>query len=88
MIEDYFMFLKKVATKNPSVTEFRLIREFIDVKKGFIRFVIELRDGSELHVFEYIDSDLSAQDRLLISLAEQREEVDNKMGQCASSLRN
>ena len=58
MIEDYFTFLKKVAKKNPSVTEFRLIREFIDVKKGFIRFVIELRDGSELHVFEYVDSDL------------------------------
>ncbi len=56
MIADYFEFLKKVAKKNPSVKKFRLIREFIGVKKGFIRFVIELRDDSELHVFEYVDS--------------------------------
>jgi hypothetical protein len=42
MIEDYFEFLKKVASRDPSVKEFRLIREFIGVKKGFIRFVIEL----------------------------------------------
>jgi hypothetical protein len=58
MIDDYFEFLKKVANKNPSVKKFRLIRESIGVKKGFIRFVIALRDGSELHVFEYVDSDL------------------------------
>ncbi len=58
MIGDYFEFLKKVANKNPEVEKFRLIREFIGIKKGFIRFAIELRDGSELHVFEYIDSNL------------------------------
>jgi len=58
MIEDYFEFLKKVASSDPSVKEFRLIREFIGVQKGFIRFVIELRDDSEFHVFEYIDSDM------------------------------
>lgn len=58
MIGDYFEFLKKVANKNPEVVNFRLIREVIGVKKGFIRFVIELREGSELHVFEYVDSNL------------------------------
>jgi hypothetical protein len=58
MIGDYFEFLKKVANKNSSVKKFRLIREFIGVKKGFIRFVIELRDGSELHVFECVDSSM------------------------------
>ena len=58
MIEDYFEFLKKVATKNPSVKNLRLVREFIGVNRGFIRFVIELRDDSELHVFEYVDSSL------------------------------
>lgn len=58
MIEDYFEFLKRVANKNPEVVKFRLIREFIGANRGFIRFVIELRDSSELHVFEYIDSGL------------------------------
>lgn len=58
MIEDYFEFLKKVAKKSPSTKNFRLIREFIGVNRGFVRFVIELRDDSELHVFEYIDSSL------------------------------
>ena len=56
MIEDYFEFLKRVANKSPSVKKFRLIKEFIGVNKGYIRFVIELRDDSELNVFEYIDS--------------------------------
>jgi len=55
MIDDHFEFLKKVANKNPYVKKFRLIREFIGAKKGFIRFVLELRDDSELHVFEYVD---------------------------------
>jgi hypothetical protein len=58
MIEDYFGFLIKIAKKNPLVKKFRLIREMTGVKKGYIRFVIELRDNSELHVFEYVDSTL------------------------------
>ena len=58
MIEDYFEFLKKVTKKSPLVKNFRLIREFVGVNRGFIRFVIELRDESELHVFEYIDSSM------------------------------
>jgi hypothetical protein len=66
MIEDYFEFLKKVASSNPYVKKFRLIREFIGLKKGFIRFVIELRDDSELHVFEYIDSNMHKIDYSLV----------------------
>jgi hypothetical protein len=58
MIGDYFEFLKKIANKNPEVVRFRIIKEFIGISRGFIRFVIELRDGSELHVFEYVDSGL------------------------------
>lgn len=58
MIEDYFEFLKKIVTKNPSVKHLRIVREFIGVDRGFIRFVVELIDDSELHVFEYVDSDL------------------------------
>ena len=58
MIGDYFEFLKRVAKKNPEVVNFRLIREFIGVNSGFIRFAFDLRDGCELHVFEYINSDL------------------------------
>ncbi len=58
MIEDYFEFLKKVAKKNPSVKNLRLVRELVGINRGFIRFVIELRDNSELHVFEYVDSSL------------------------------
>jgi len=58
MIGDYFEFLKIVAKKSPEVINFRLIREFIGTNRGFIRFAVELRDGSELHVFEYVDSGL------------------------------
>jgi len=58
MIDDYFEFLKKIAKKNPLVKNFRVIKEFIGVKKGYIRFVIEFIDNSELHVFEYVDSGL------------------------------
>ncbi len=58
MISDYFDFLKKLANKNPDVTKFRLIKQFIGINKGFIRFALELRDGTELHIFEYVDSDL------------------------------
>ncbi len=75
MIEDYFEFLKKVAGSEPSVKKFRLIREFIGVKKGFIRFVVELRDDSELLVFEYIDSSMHKID---YSYHWQDKEVDNK----------
>ncbi|CAG0976386.1 hypothetical protein METP3_01808 [Methanosarcinales archaeon] len=72
MISDYFDFLKKVANKNPDVVKFRLIKEFIGVNKGFIRFALEMRDGTELHIFEYVDSGLHKIDYsyhcLLISL--------------------
>ncbi len=56
MIRDYFDFLKKIANKNPDVVKFRLIKEFIGVNKGFTRFALEMREGTELHVFEYVDS--------------------------------
>jgi len=58
MIGDYFAFLKRIAKKSPEVVNFRLIREFNGANSGFIRFALELRDGCELHVFEYIDSGL------------------------------
>jgi hypothetical protein len=58
MIDDYFEFLKRIAKKSPEVVNFRLIREFVGVNSGFIRFALDLRDGCELHVFEYIDSGL------------------------------
>ena len=32
------------------------LKEVIGVKKGYIRFVIEFIDNSELYVFEYVDS--------------------------------
>ena len=62
MIEDYFGFLKKLASSDPSVKKFRLIKECIGVKTGFIRFVLVLRDDSELHVFEYVDSSMHKRD--------------------------
>jgi len=40
MIADYFEFLKKIADKDTSVKKIRLIKEFIGVEGGFIRFVI------------------------------------------------
>ena len=45
-----------MANKNPSVNKLRLIKQFVGVNRGYIRLVIELRDETELHVFEYIDS--------------------------------
>jgi hypothetical protein len=48
--------VKKVAINNPDVLKFRLIKEIIGVSRGFIRFALELRDGTELHVFENVDS--------------------------------
>jgi hypothetical protein len=58
MISDYFDFIKKVASQHPDVVKFRLIREIIGVNKGFIRFALDLRDGTELHIFEYVDFNL------------------------------
>jgi len=62
MIADYFEFLKKIADKDTSVKKIRFIKDFIGVERGFIRFVIVLRDGSELPVFEYINSGLHKMD--------------------------
>jgi hypothetical protein len=58
MIAHYFQFLKTVASTDPSVKNVRLIKERIGVKTGYIRFALELRDGSELHVFEYVTSSM------------------------------
>jgi len=58
MINDYFDFIKKVANQHPDVVKFRLIREVIGVNNGFIRFALDLRDSTELHIFEYVDSTL------------------------------
>ena len=58
MLSDYFDFLKKIAIQNPDVLKFRQIKEFIGVTRGYIRFALELRDGTELHIFEYVDSSL------------------------------
>jgi len=58
MISDYFDFIKKVANQHPDVVKIRLIKEVIGVNKGFIRFALELRDNTELHIFEYVDSNL------------------------------
>jgi hypothetical protein len=58
MIADYFEFLKRLASSDPSVKKLRLIQERIGVKTGYIRFVLELTDGSELHVFEFVNSSM------------------------------
>ncbi|MBT9133127.1 MAG: hypothetical protein DDT33_01658 [Firmicutes bacterium] len=62
MILDYFEFLQKLARDNALTEEFRLIREFHSTESGYIRFVAKLMDGSELHVFEYVDSALHKKD--------------------------
>lgn len=58
MIEDYFKFLRIIAQNNPYFKDFRLIKELVTLDKGFVRFAIEFVDGSELHVFEYVNADL------------------------------
>ena len=62
MIQIYFTFLKNIASASYLVREFRLLREFIGVGRGFIRFAIKFIDDSELHVFEHIDSTLHKTD--------------------------
>jgi len=52
------LYIKKVASQHPDVVKFRLIREIIGVNKGFIRFALDLRDGTKLHIFEYVDFNL------------------------------
>lgn len=58
MIQRYFEFLKELASTNPLVKEFRLIREFCSLESGYIRFAVKIIDDSELHVFEYVTSSL------------------------------
>jgi hypothetical protein len=58
MIDDYFDFLNRMANKFAYTRKVRIIKKFTGTDKGFIRFIIELTDDSELHVFEYIDKNL------------------------------
>lgn len=56
MIKTYFTQLKNTVRKFTFLKNFILLKEFVDPDKGFTRFKMELNDGSELHVFEYIKS--------------------------------
>lgn len=58
MIEEYFKFLKVIAQSNPYFKDFRLVKELVATDKGFVRFAIEFIDGSELHVFEYVNANI------------------------------
>lgn len=62
MIGAYFESLKKQARSFRLLKEFKLIREFVDQNKGFIRFKMNLVDGSEIHVFEYVTMKLEKLD--------------------------
>ncbi|AEA46526.1 toxin-antitoxin system TumE family protein [Archaeoglobus veneficus] len=62
MIEDYFEFLKKLALTSSVTKEIRVLREFCGTESGFIRFVVEFIDNSELHVFEHVDRNLRKTD--------------------------
>ncbi|WP_338818455.1 hypothetical protein MTCOM_23630 [Moorella thermoacetica] len=62
MIEEYFAFLKKIASTFALTQEFRLVKEVVTLNKGFIRFIIKFVDGSELHVFEHVDARLHKTD--------------------------
>lgn len=62
MIDDYFDFLNITANKFAYTKKVRIIRKFTGTDKGFIRFIIELTDDSELHVFEYVNQNLKKLD--------------------------
>ncbi|OIQ54269.1 hypothetical protein MOTE_24640 [Moorella thermoacetica] len=62
MIEEYFDFLKKIASTFAFTQEFRLVKEAVTLNRGFIRFIIKFVDGSELHVFEHVDTHLHKTD--------------------------
>lgn len=54
MIRAYFDSLKREARSFSLLTDFKLIKEFVDPTKGFIRFKMQLKGESEVHVFEYV----------------------------------
>ncbi|EKQ54182.1 MAG: hypothetical protein B655_0984 [Methanobacterium sp. Maddingley MBC34] len=62
MIRTYFESLKKQARSFQFLKDFKLFREFVDHNKGFIRFKMDLIDGSEVHVFEYVSGKLEKLD--------------------------
>ena len=62
MIGTYFDSLKVQARSYHLLNDFKLIKEFFDLNKGFIRFKMELKDGSEFHVFEYVNGKLEKLD--------------------------
>lgn len=62
MIQEYFDFLKKIASTFALTRDFRLVREVSSINRGFIGFIIQFMDGSELHVFEHIDANLHKTD--------------------------
>jgi hypothetical protein len=48
MIKIYFATLKDTARKFSFLKNFILLKEFVDPDKGFIRFKMELEDGSKI----------------------------------------
>lgn len=55
MIGGYFNLLTGSAAKFPYTTKIRVLKRFTSIDRGFIRFIMEFKDHSELHVFEYVD---------------------------------
>ncbi|MBS1263068.1 MAG: hypothetical protein MAG715_00236 [Methanonatronarchaeales archaeon] len=62
MISNYFDFLKKVAATESLSEEVEVLKESCSRESGYIRFVIRLGGGSELHVFEHVTSGLEKTD--------------------------
>ncbi|MGI9862253.1 DUF6516 family protein [Moorella naiadis] len=62
MIQEYFDFLKKIASTFAFTKDLRVVKEVTGINRGFIRFVIQFLDGSELHVFEHVNINLHKTD--------------------------
>jgi len=57
-ISEYFNDIINEIKQHPLVKKIHIRNEQVSLKKGYVRLTALFIDNSELHVFEYVDSDL------------------------------
>ena len=57
-ISEYFNDIINEIKQHPLVKKIHVRNEQVSLKKGYVRLTALFIDNSELHVFEYVDSDL------------------------------
>jgi hypothetical protein len=57
-ISEYFSNLTQKVKRHPLVKKVHVRNEQVSLKKGYVRLTTLFIDESELHIFEYVNSDL------------------------------